>query len=115
MISKRPPAYGPTVFSIARCPPAPAAASNGSPSAAAAGAARHGGYPIDAVALLKPGGPGPTVADEVVPRKKLAWEKEMGGPAAANRLARGRLGGWPERLLADKRALPKSDREFLER
>jgi len=80
-----------------------------------AGAARHGGYTIDDVALLKLGGPGPTVADEVVPRKKLAWEKEMGGPAAANRLARVRLGGWPERLLADKSALPKSDREFLER
>ena len=80
-----------------------------------AGTARRGGYTIDDVALLKIGGPGPTVADEVVPRKKAAWEKQSGGRAAANRLARERLSGWPERLVADRSTMPTSDHEFLER
>src|SRR2546421_722764 len=57
----------------------------------------------------------PPSPDAVGRRKKLAWEKEMSGTAAEHRLARRRLGGWPERLLADKRALPKADLEFLER
>jgi Putative glucoamylase/Protein of unknown function (DUF3131) len=80
-----------------------------------AGAARRGGYEIDDVALLQLGGPGPTIADEVIPPQKRAWEMESGGAAAANRLAKQRLEGWPQRLLADKSTLPDSDREFLER
>jgi hypothetical protein len=80
-----------------------------------AGEARSGGYLIDDVALLKLGGPGPTIADEVVPRKKLAWERSVGGRAASSRLVRDRLSGWPTRLLADRATIPTSDSEFLER
>ena len=80
-----------------------------------AGTALRGGYMLDDVALLTLGGPGPTVADEVVPRRKRAWEAAAGGAVAANRLARERLEGWPQRLLADKSTLPTSDRQFLER
>jgi hypothetical protein len=80
-----------------------------------AGFARQGGYTIDDVALLKLGGPGPTILDEVRPRKKLAWQASVGGPVAAQNLAKQRLAGWPERLLADRAELPRGDREFLER
>jgi hypothetical protein len=80
-----------------------------------AGSARQGGYTIDDVALLKLGGPGPTIVDKVQPRKKLAWQASVGGPVAAQRLAKQRLAGWPKRLLADRAGLPQSDREFLER
>ncbi len=67
-----------------------------------AGSARRGGYTIADVALLKLGGPGPTILDEVVPQKKLAWQASVGGPAAAQRLAKQRLAGWPKRLLVDR-------------
>ncbi len=67
-----------------------------------AGAARRGGYTIDDVTLLKLGGPGPTIVDEVVPRRKLAWQASVGGPVAAQHLAKQRLAGWPKRLLADR-------------
>src|SRR5262249_30687476 len=66
-------------------------------------------------ALLKVGGPGPTILDEVVPQKKLAWQASVGGPAAAQRLAKQRLAGWPKRLLVDRSELPATDREFVER
>jgi hypothetical protein len=80
-----------------------------------AGSARQGGYTIDDVALLKLGGPGPTILDEVRPRKKLAWQASVGGAVAAQRLAKQRLAGWPQRLLADRATLPQDDHEFLER
>jgi hypothetical protein len=80
-----------------------------------AGAAQRGGYMIDDVTLLKLGGPGPTIVDEVVPRRKLAWQASVGGPVAAQHLAKQRLAGWPQRLLADRAGLPRGDREFLER
>ena len=80
-----------------------------------AGAARRGAYTIDDVALLKLGGPGPTIADKVVPRKKEAWEAAVGGPLAASRLVQKRLTGWPQRLLTDRATLPGTNREFVER
>jgi hypothetical protein len=80
-----------------------------------AGSARRGGYLVDDVVLLKLGGPGPTILDEVVPQRKLAWQASVGGPAEAQRLARERLAGWPKRLRIDRSELPRGDREFLER
>jgi hypothetical protein len=80
-----------------------------------AGSARRGAYVIGDVALLKLGGPGPTVADKVVPRRKEAWKASVGGSAAAARLLVQRLTGWPRRLLADRSKLPETNREFVER
>jgi Putative glucoamylase len=80
-----------------------------------AGSARRGGYLIDDVVLLKVGGPGPTIVDEVMPRRKLAWQASVGGAEEAQRLAKQRLAGWPKRLLVDRSDLPRDDREFLER
>jgi hypothetical protein len=77
-----------------------------------AATAGRGGYWIDDVALLKIGGPGPTIADEVRAKKKAAWVASVGGPERASRLVRDRLAGWPKRLLVDKRSLPRDDREF---
>lgn len=80
-----------------------------------AGAARSGAYLIDDVALVRTGRPGPSISDEVVPRKKAAWVRSVGGAQAAKPLVQARLAGWPERLLADRASLPSSDADFLER
>lgn len=79
-----------------------------------AGRAVRGAFEIDDVALLRTGSKEASVDDEVVPRRKVAWLKSVGGPAAARALVRARLAGWPERLLADRATLPGADREFLE-
>jgi hypothetical protein len=78
-------------------------------------AAREGGYWIDDVELLKTGGPGPTIADEVHPKKKAAWVASVGGGEQASRLIRDRLAGWPKRLVVDKQTLPREDRAFTTR
>lgn len=78
------------------------------------GQAKRGAYEIDDVALFKLGGPGPTVADPVVPLKKEAWKASVGA-SAARRLVQGRLSAWPERLLTDRKTLPTTDRDFVER
>jgi hypothetical protein len=49
----------------------------------------------------------------VIAPRKQAWEHAVGGPAAAQRLLRARLGRWPARLLAKPGALAGSDEEFL--
>jgi hypothetical protein len=79
-----------------------------------AGTEKRGAYFIDDVTLLKTGERGPTVSDEVVPPRKTAWVKSVGA-AAARRIVRERLVGWPAKLLADRASLPADDREFLER
>ena len=79
-----------------------------------AGGARKGGFWIDDVKLVKVGGPGPTVLDEVVPKKKQAWMKSVGGADKASRRVRDRMEGWPKRLLVDKASLPRDDRAFVE-
>ncbi len=79
------------------------------------GRATRGAYTIDDVALVKLGGPGPRIADKVLPRKKEAWEASVGGPLAASRLIEKRLTGWPQRLLTDRTTLPDTNREFVER
>ncbi|MGH7897017.1 MAG: glucoamylase family protein [Candidatus Binatia bacterium] len=76
--------------------------------------AKRGEYLIDDVALLKIGGPGPTIADRVIPAKKEAWKRSVGLEAVA-RVTQARLSGWPERLLVDRATLPRTNREFLER
>ena len=81
-----------------------------------AGSARRGGYTIADVALLKVGGPGPTILDEVVPQKKLAWQASVGGPRRG--AARSPSSAWPAGRSAcssTARELPAGDREFLER
>jgi len=80
-----------------------------------AGSAREGGYEIGDVVLLKVGGPGPTIADEVVPRKKLAWEASVGGRSASAVLVRQRLTAWPGKLLVDRAEIPPAGPAFLER
>jgi hypothetical protein len=80
-----------------------------------AGSSREGGYVIDDVALLKVGGPGPTIADEVEPRKKLGWERSVGGRSASADLVRKRLAGWPTKLLVDRAELPSAGPAFLDR
>jgi hypothetical protein len=53
--------------------------------------------------------------DPVRPAKKQAWEDQRGGKEAARAHVRARLAGWPRRLLAIRRALPKDDRAFARR
>lgn len=48
----------------------------------------------------------------VIPAKKKAWEKALGGADAAQPYIQARLAGWPQVLLVDRRALPDTDREF---
>ncbi len=72
-----------------------------------------GAYFIDDVVLLRTGRPGPSISDRVVAHKKEAWEAALGGPDKAKLQIQTLLRGWPRRLLADRRALPRSDRRFL--
>ena len=51
----------------------------------------------------------------VVPTRKKAWEASLGGEEAAKPHIKARLAGWPERLLADREALPRTDAEFVAR
>src|SRR5947208_15592910 len=51
----------------------------------------------------------------VVPTRKKAWEASLGGEEAAKPSIKARLAGWPERLLADREPLPRSDAEFVAR
>src|SRR5438876_5842028 len=51
----------------------------------------------------------------VVPTRKKAWEASLGGEEAAKPYIKARLAGWPERLLADREALPRTDAEFVAR
>ena len=78
-----------------------------------AGASRRGVYEIDDVALVRTGSAEASVWDEVVPRKKLEWQKSVGGAEAARRRVRARMAGWPSQLVADRRTLPDRDDEFL--
>ena len=74
---------------------------------------KQGAYYIDDIALIKTGRPGPHISDRVDPKRKLAWEQALGGKQAAKPHIHARLTGWPQKLLVDKKNLPKGDREFL--
>jgi hypothetical protein len=51
----------------------------------------------------------------VVPVRKKAWEASLGGEEAARPYIRGRLAGWPARLLAERDTLPRTDAAFVAR
>lgn len=78
-------------------------------------AAPNGGYWLDDIALVKTGQPGPSIRDPVIPPLKTAWEKSVGGKAAAQRYLHDRLTGWPTRLTVDAAELPTDDCAFLQR
>jgi hypothetical protein len=76
---------------------------------------RKGGYFLGEIALIKTGKPGPGTGDLVVAERKQAWENALGGEAATRPHLKARLAGWPDRLVADGKSLPRDDREFLMR
>ena len=71
-----------------------------------------GAVVIDDIALLKTGKPGPSAADPVIPWRKRALEKAIGGPEAMRHLIHARLTGWPVRALVGEE-LPEDDHAFL--
>jgi hypothetical protein len=54
----------------------------------------------------------PAARQRIIAHKKKAWEATLGGEQAAKPHIQSRLVGWPDRVLADKASLPRSDREF---
>lgn len=54
----------------------------------------------------------PPVGEIVVAVKKQAWERALGGQAAAIPYIQARLVGWPQRLLVEKESLPSTDQAF---
>jgi hypothetical protein len=79
-----------------------------------AGGAKRPPCPLGTIATLETGVP-VNEDDPVATPKKQAWEEALGGQEAARPHVRARLRGWPERVLVDRRTLPTTDREFLER
>jgi len=57
-------------------------------------------------------GPPPAALEVVVPAKKKAWERSVGGELAAQPYIRARLTGWPQRALVERGTLPAGDREL---
>lgn len=76
---------------------------------------QRGAYLIDGVRLIKTGHPGPAITDRLAPRRKVAWERALGGEMAARPKLKARLAGWPSVFLADPNTLPRDDRAFLRR
>jgi len=56
----------------------------------------------------------PAMRENVVAKKKTAWEESLGGQLAAKAHIQARLRGWPQRFLVDRQTLPTADRAFLE-
>jgi hypothetical protein len=57
----------------------------------------------------------PGAQSVVVPVRKKAWEAALGGEEAAKPYIKARLAGWPATLLAERRTLPRTDRELVAR
>ena len=57
--------------------------------------------------------PIPQARERVIARKKKAWERSLGGEAAAKPHIQARLTGWPRHVLVDRATLPTSDHEWL--
>ncbi len=57
----------------------------------------------------------PAAETVVVPVRKKAWERSLGGEAAARPFVRARLAGWPSRAIVGAEELPRDDREFVTR
>lgn len=53
------------------------------------------------------------LASRVVAPLKESWQRAQGGRDASKRLLPARLAGWPERVLAERSALPADDEAFL--
>jgi hypothetical protein len=66
--------------------------------------------PVDLVAARA--GVVPVTGESVVARKKKAWERALGGEAAAIAHIQARLAGWPQRLLVERESLPSTDHAF---
>jgi hypothetical protein len=77
--------------------------------------AEQGAYLIDDVVLVRTGEPGPSINDPVIPLKKHAWERSVGGRQQALGHIRAKLVGWPAKRLVGAEELPNDDRAFLER
>jgi hypothetical protein len=69
--------------------------------------------PVDLVAARQAARP-PRGAPVIAHRKK-AWERSLGGEAAAIPHIQARLVGWPQRLLVDQETLPSTDPAFAVR
>ncbi len=69
---------------------------------------------VDDIALVETGESGPSAHDRVIPAEKKAWKAGFANVAEKNRSLAARLGGWPDKLIADT-PLPGDDRAFLER
>lgn len=66
--------------------------------------------PVDLVAARNAAPP--VLSEPVVAVKKKAWERSLGGEAAAVPHIQARLVGWPQRLLVDENTLPVTDDAF---
>jgi hypothetical protein len=69
--------------------------------------------PVDLVAARQSAAPEPREA--VVAVRKKAWERALGGEAAAIPHIQARLAGWPQRLVVDPADLPATDHAFAVR
>ena len=86
-----------------------AARSMATPADEAATGAAQGPCPTDFTRSI----PIPAAREVVIPARKKAWERSVGGEAAARPYIQARLAGWPRHVLADRAGLPAADRDFL--